>query len=80
MQWWLWWALTYHLPIYRQQDFFASCGWTPARRTLLNVQMAAAKLIRPFIAHLREVVRAGPIKRHRRHDGDADRERLSASP
>ena len=51
----------YHLPIYRQQDFFASCGWTPARSTLLNVQMAAAKLIRPFIAHLREVVRAGPI-------------------
>ena len=45
MQWWLWWALTYHLPIYRQQDFFASCGWTPARSTLLNVQMAAAKLV-----------------------------------
>ena len=35
----------YHLPIYRQQDFFASCGWTPARSTLLNVQMAAAKLV-----------------------------------
>ena len=51
----------YHLPIYRQQDFFASCGWTPARSTLLNVQTAAAKLIKPLIAHLREVVRAGPI-------------------
>jgi transposase len=51
----------YHLPVYRQQDFFASHGWTPARSTLLNVLQAAAHLIRPFVAHLREVVRAGPI-------------------
>ncbi len=51
----------YHQPIYRQQDLFASCGWTPARSTLLNIQKAAADLIRPFITHLREVVRAGPI-------------------
>ncbi|NBT36430.1 MAG: hypothetical protein EBT03_13005, partial [Betaproteobacteria bacterium] len=40
---------------------FASCGWTPARSTLLNVLKAAAHLIRPLITHLREVVRAGPI-------------------
>ncbi|MFM8709621.1 MAG: transposase, partial [Planctomycetia bacterium] len=51
----------YHIPVYRQQDLFASHGWTPARSTLLNVLEAAAHLIRPLIAHLREVVRAGPI-------------------
>jgi transposase len=51
----------YHVPVYRQQDLFASCGWTPARSTLLNVLEAAARLIRPLVAHLREVVRAGPI-------------------
>ncbi len=51
----------YHVPVYRQQDLFASCGWTPARSTLLNVLEAAAHLIRPLVAHLREVVRAGPI-------------------
>jgi transposase len=51
----------YHTPVYRQQDIFASCGWTPARSTLLNVLKAAAHLIRPLITHLREVVRAGPI-------------------
>jgi transposase len=51
----------YHLPVYRQQDLFASCGWTPARSTLLNVLESAAHLIRPLVAHLREVVRAGPI-------------------
>jgi transposase len=51
----------YHVPVYRQQDLFAACGWTPARSTLLNVLEAAAHLIRPLVAHLREVVRAGPI-------------------
>jgi len=51
----------YHVPVYRQQDMFASCGWTPSRSTLLNVLEAAACLIRPLVAHLREVVRAGPI-------------------
>ena len=51
----------YHTPVYRQQDIFASCGWTPTRSTLLNVLKAAAHLIRPLVTHLREVVRAGPI-------------------
>ncbi|MFN9367568.1 MAG: IS66 family transposase [Planctomycetia bacterium] len=51
----------YHVPVYRQQDMFASCGWTPSRSTLLNVLEAAACLIRPLVAHLREAVRAGPI-------------------
>ncbi|MFM8634198.1 MAG: transposase [Planctomycetia bacterium] len=51
----------YHVPAYRQQDLFAAHGWTPARSTLLNVLKAAAHLIRPLVAHLREVVRAGPI-------------------
>ncbi len=51
----------YHVPVYRQQDMFASCGWTPSRSTLLNVLEAAAHLIRPFVSHLREVVRVGPI-------------------
>ena len=51
----------YHLPIYRQQDLFASCGWTPSRGTLLNVLKSAAEQIRPLVMHLREVVRAGPV-------------------
>lgn len=52
---------SYHLPVYRQQDIFASCGWTPARSTLQNILRAAAERIAVFVAHLREVVRAGPI-------------------
>ncbi len=52
---------SYHLPIYRQQDIFASCGWTPGRSTLLNILRAAAERIAGLVAHLREVVRSGPI-------------------
>ena len=33
--------------------------------TLLNVLEAAAQLIGPLVSHLREVVRADPIKRYR---------------
>ena len=52
---------SYHLPIYRQQDIFAACGWTPPRSTLLNILRAAAECVAAFVSHLREVVRAGPI-------------------
>jgi len=40
-----------HLPIYRQQDFFAGSGWTPARSTLLNLLVASAPVIRPLAEH-----------------------------
>jgi transposase len=46
----------YHLPIYRQQDLFAGCGWTPSRGTLLNIAAAAGALLPPFIAYLRDQV------------------------
>lgn len=47
----------YHLPIYRQQDWFAGSGWTPSRSTLLNIQAAAAELIEPFVEYLANEVR-----------------------
>ena len=46
----------YHLPIYRQQDHFAGSGWTPSRSTLLNILVASAACIRPFVLYLREEV------------------------
>jgi transposase len=48
---------SYHLPIYRQEDLFAGCGITLSRSTLLNIQEAAAKLIRPFAEYLADLVR-----------------------
>ena len=43
----------YHLPIYRQQDWFAGSGWMPSRSTLLNILSASAELIYPFVRYLR---------------------------
>jgi len=46
----------YHLPIYRQQDWFAACGWTPSRSTLLNIQAAGAFVLEPLADHYRRLV------------------------
>lgn len=46
----------YHLPIYRQQDYFAGSGWTPTRSTLLNILEASAFVLRPLIESFKETV------------------------
>ena len=51
----------YHLPIYRQQDWFAGSGWTPSRSTLLNIQASAALLIAPLITYFRECLMSDPV-------------------
>lgn len=52
----------YHLPIYREQDYFAGCGWTADRSTLLNIFHASAALVHPLALYLRkEVLASGAI-------------------
>jgi transposase len=51
----------YHLPVYRQQDYFAGSGWTPGRSTLLNILSATAFVIRPLAEHVRRVVLTSDI-------------------
>jgi len=52
----------YHLPIYREQDYFAGCGWTVDRSTLLNIFRASAELVHPLAWYLRdEVLPSGAI-------------------
>lgn len=52
----------YHLPIYREQDYFAGCGWTVDRSTLLNIFRASAELVHPLVLYLRgEVLASGVI-------------------
>ena len=41
-------TIPYHLPIYRQQDYFAGSGWTPGRSTLLNILTGGFFVIEPF--------------------------------
>jgi len=38
-----------YLPIYRQQDLFAACGWTPRRSTLLNLVEATEFAVDPLL-------------------------------
>jgi len=44
---------SYHMPVYREQDYFAGSGWTPARSTLLNLLVASAFVIRPLIEYFK---------------------------
>ena len=46
----------YHMPIYRQQDYFAGSGWVPSRSTLLNLLVAVAFVIRPLNEHFKQTV------------------------
>ncbi|HJQ18124.1 MAG TPA: IS66 family transposase [Allosphingosinicella sp.] len=46
----------YHLPYYRQQDWFAGSGWTPSRSTLLNVSAAAAEVLAPLAGYFRQLM------------------------
>lgn len=39
----------HYLPIYRQQDLFAACGWTPRRSTLLNLVEATEFAVDPLL-------------------------------
>lgn len=47
----------YHLPIYRQQDWFAGSGWNPDRSTLLNIQASAAYVLEPLYQHYANLAR-----------------------
>lgn len=46
----------YHLPFYRQQDWFAAGGWTPSRSTLQNILSAAEAIFKPLADHYRQVL------------------------
>ena len=51
----------YHLPIYRQQDYFAGSGWTPGRSTLLNILVGSYFVIEPLLGFFRETVQGDSI-------------------
>lgn len=51
----------YHLPIYRQQDWFAGSGWIATRSTLLNIAAAAAAVLQPLYEYLRSLVLQSPV-------------------
>lgn len=48
------WAI--YLPIYRQQDLFASSGWTPSRSTLLNLIRQSEFVLEPLAGYMTRLV------------------------
>ena len=46
----------YHLPIYRQQDWFAGSGWAPGRSTLLNILAGSFFVIAPLLDYFKRTV------------------------
>lgn len=51
----------YHMPIYRQQDYFAGSAWTPGRSTLLNILAGSYFVISPLIEYFRRTVQSDSI-------------------
>lgn len=51
----------YHMPVYRQQDWFAGSGWLPDRSTLLNILASAAYVLEPLYQHYADHVRTAPV-------------------
>ena len=48
------WAI--YMPIYRQQDLFASSGWTPSRSTLLNLISRSEFAMEPLADYMTKLV------------------------
>jgi len=52
----------FHVPLYRTEDIFASCGWNVARGTLLNLLCSMAYLYEGLYNHYRQkMVAIGPM-------------------
>ena len=51
----------YHLPIYRQQDWFAGSGWTPGRSTLLNILSGCAVVLAPLLEFFKRTVQQDSV-------------------
>ena len=51
----------YHLPIYRQQDYFAGSGWAPSRSTLLNILTGCFFVIEPLLDYFKRTVQKDAV-------------------
>jgi transposase len=47
---------SYHMPIYRQQDYFAGSGWAPGRSTLINILAGSFFVIQPLLEYFKRTV------------------------
>jgi transposase len=52
---------SYHLPLYRQQDYFGSCGWTPSRGTQNNLLSQSYFVVQPLLDFFKRKVQSDVI-------------------
>jgi transposase len=52
---------SYHLPLYRQQDYFASSGWVPSRGTQCNILMNCYFIVAPLLDYFAKQVRQDSV-------------------
>lgn len=51
----------YHLPLYRQQDYFAGCGWIPSRSTQGNILANSFDIVEPLLRYFTDVLRTDGV-------------------
>ena len=51
----------YHLPLYRQQDYFASIGWRPSRSTLYNILAQSHFVLEPLLDYFKRLVQGDSV-------------------
>ena len=47
----------YYVPLYRQQDYFAGCGWLPQRSTQCNILKNVAFIVAPLLAYFKATLK-----------------------
>ena len=48
----------YHMPLYRQQDYFGGCGWVPSRGTQCNILANSFEIVEPLLKYFTDTLRA----------------------
>lgn len=48
----------YHMPLYRQQDYFGGCGWVPSRGTQSNILANSFEIVEPLLKYFTDTLRA----------------------
>jgi len=52
---------SYHLPLYRLQDYFASSGWTPSRSTQGNILSNAHFILEPLLQFFKQTAQTDSL-------------------
>lgn len=52
---------SYHLPLYRLQDYFGGCGWVPSRSTQCNILANVFEIVEPLLDFFKSTLQTDGI-------------------